>query len=176
MWRRHHYQWRAANSGLCSALRAYEHGGIFIVPHLLWQGASVCPVLSEWPLHSLASYDTQGNVENLFLLGSSRVPIQSPLTTHNGMWRTYSNPTWNPVTEKKNNCIMFRFQKFSVELLLFKAVEYLKFACKSAKALLITNYKTAWRECQGKLQNLCKKQYIETLYIEMLFTICQLIL
>jgi hypothetical protein len=27
--------------GLCSALRAYEQGGIFIVPHLLWHGASV---------------------------------------------------------------------------------------------------------------------------------------
>ena len=26
---------RAANLGLCSALRAFEQGGIFIVPHLL---------------------------------------------------------------------------------------------------------------------------------------------
>jgi hypothetical protein len=24
------------NLGLCSALRAFEQGGIFIVPHLLW--------------------------------------------------------------------------------------------------------------------------------------------
>jgi hypothetical protein len=29
------------NLGLCSALRALEQGGIFIVPHLLWHGTSV---------------------------------------------------------------------------------------------------------------------------------------
>jgi hypothetical protein len=40
---------RAANLGLCSALRAFEQGGIFIVPHLLRHGASVCTVLSERP-------------------------------------------------------------------------------------------------------------------------------
>jgi hypothetical protein len=32
---------RAANLGLCSALRAFEQGGIFIVPHLLRHGTSV---------------------------------------------------------------------------------------------------------------------------------------
>jgi hypothetical protein len=32
------------NLGLCSALRAIEQGGIFIVPHLLWHRASVFPV------------------------------------------------------------------------------------------------------------------------------------
>jgi hypothetical protein len=80
------------NLGLCSALRAFEKGGIFIVPHLLWHGASVFPVSSEGLSHSVASYDTQRDVENLFLPGSSQVPIQSPLTTHKGVWRTYSNP------------------------------------------------------------------------------------
>ena len=34
--RQHHYQWRAANFDLCSALIAIEHWGIFNVPHLLW--------------------------------------------------------------------------------------------------------------------------------------------
>jgi hypothetical protein len=29
------------NLGLCSALRAFEQGGIFIVPHLLWHGTSI---------------------------------------------------------------------------------------------------------------------------------------
>jgi hypothetical protein len=42
------------NSGLCSALRAFEQGGIFIVPHLL-----VFPVSSEGPPHSVAYYDTR---------------------------------------------------------------------------------------------------------------------
>jgi hypothetical protein len=35
------------NLGLCSALRAFEQGGIFIVPHLLWYRDSVFPVSSE---------------------------------------------------------------------------------------------------------------------------------
>jgi hypothetical protein len=38
------------NLGLCSALRAFEQGGIFIVPHLLWQGTSVYTVSSERPV------------------------------------------------------------------------------------------------------------------------------
>jgi hypothetical protein len=54
------------NLGLCSALRAFEQGGIFIVPHLLWHGASVFPVSSEGLPHLVASYDTQGGVEDLF--------------------------------------------------------------------------------------------------------------
>jgi hypothetical protein len=58
IWRRHELQ----NLGLCSALRAFEQGGIFIAPRLLWHRASVSPVSSEGPSHSLASYDTQGDV------------------------------------------------------------------------------------------------------------------
>jgi hypothetical protein len=54
------------NLGLCSALRVFEKGGIFIVPHLLWHGASVFPVSSEEPPHSVASYNTQRDVEDLF--------------------------------------------------------------------------------------------------------------
>jgi hypothetical protein len=52
---------RLQNFGLSSALRGFEQGGIFIVPHLLWHGASVFPVSSE-----VASYDKQGDVEDLF--------------------------------------------------------------------------------------------------------------
>jgi hypothetical protein len=54
------------NLGLCSAFRAFEQEGFFIVPHLLWHGASVFLVSSEGPPHSIASYDTQGDVEDLF--------------------------------------------------------------------------------------------------------------
>jgi hypothetical protein len=46
------------NLGLCSALRAFDQGGFFIVPHLLWNGASVFPVSSEEPPHLVAFYDT----------------------------------------------------------------------------------------------------------------------
>jgi hypothetical protein len=54
------------NSGLWSALRAFEQGGIFIVQHLLWHGTSVFQVSSEELPHSAASYDTRGGVEDLF--------------------------------------------------------------------------------------------------------------
>jgi hypothetical protein len=46
--------------------QGFEQGGIFIVPHLLWNGTSVFPVSSEGPSHSVASYDTQGGMEDLF--------------------------------------------------------------------------------------------------------------
>jgi hypothetical protein len=56
------------NLSLCSALRAFEQGGIFIVPHLLWHGTSVFPVSSEGPPQLVA------------------------LTTRIGIQRTHSNP------------------------------------------------------------------------------------
>jgi hypothetical protein len=51
---------------LCSALRAFEQGGIFIVPHLLWHWTSVFPVSFEGPPQSVAVNDTLGDVEDLF--------------------------------------------------------------------------------------------------------------
>jgi hypothetical protein len=44
------------NLGLCSALKAFEHVGIFIVPHLLWHGALVFQIASEGPPHSVTFY------------------------------------------------------------------------------------------------------------------------
>jgi hypothetical protein len=54
------------NLGLCSALRAFEQGMIFIVPHLPWHGTSVFPVSSEGPPHLVAFYDRQVDAEDLF--------------------------------------------------------------------------------------------------------------
>jgi hypothetical protein len=54
------------NLGLCSALRAFVQGGVFIVSHLLWHEASVFPVSSEGPPNLVASNDTRGDVEDLF--------------------------------------------------------------------------------------------------------------
>jgi hypothetical protein len=48
------------NLGLCSALRVFKQGGIFIVPHLLWHRTLVFPVSSEGSPHSVAFYDTWG--------------------------------------------------------------------------------------------------------------------
>jgi hypothetical protein len=59
---------RLQNLGICSALRVFEQKRNFIVPHLLWHGASVFPVSSEGPPHSVASYDTQ-RVWRIFLTG-----------------------------------------------------------------------------------------------------------
>jgi hypothetical protein len=53
------------NLGLCSALKAFQQGGIFIMPYLLWHGASVFPVSSEELSHLIASYDSQGNAKDL---------------------------------------------------------------------------------------------------------------
>jgi hypothetical protein len=48
------------NLGLCSALRAFEQGGIFIVPHLLWYRASVFLVSFKGPPQLVTSYNTRG--------------------------------------------------------------------------------------------------------------------
>jgi hypothetical protein len=53
------------NLGLCAALRAFEQGGIFIVPHLKRHGTSIFTVSSEGQPHAVASYNKQGNVEDL---------------------------------------------------------------------------------------------------------------
>jgi hypothetical protein len=54
------------NLGLCSALKAFEQGEISIMPYLLWHVTLVFPVSAEGPPHSVASYDTRGDVEDLF--------------------------------------------------------------------------------------------------------------
>jgi hypothetical protein len=53
---------RLQNIGLCLALRAFEQGEVFIVPHWI----SIFQVSSEGPHHLVASYDTRGDVEDLF--------------------------------------------------------------------------------------------------------------
>jgi hypothetical protein len=91
----YHCRWRAKKKpSLCSALRAFEQGEIFIMSYLLWHGASSGLIRWTAETHSVASYDTHGDVEDLFLPGFSRVPLQSPLATYmyKGMLRTYSYP------------------------------------------------------------------------------------
>jgi hypothetical protein len=52
-----------------------SEGGIFIVPHLLWHGTSIFPVSSEGLPHLVASYDTQGDVEEfLYEMVSKNTP------------------------------------------------------------------------------------------------------
>jgi hypothetical protein len=47
-------------------LRVFEQKYIFTMPHPLWHETSFFPVSSEGPPQSVASYDTHGNVEDLF--------------------------------------------------------------------------------------------------------------
>ena len=61
MWRRHHAGEGLQNLGLCSALRAFEQGGSFPCHTCCDTGAQVFPShLKDF------SYDTQGNIEDLF--------------------------------------------------------------------------------------------------------------
>ena len=46
MWRRHHWRWRDAKLQFQN-FQHFERGGIFIVPHLLWHGASAFAVSSK---------------------------------------------------------------------------------------------------------------------------------
>jgi hypothetical protein len=98
------------NSGLCSALRAFKQGGIFMVQNLLCYGILVFPVSSNGLPHSIASYESQGNTKDLFLPRSSRIPIQSPFTTRKGMLRTYSH-AFELMVEKKIQMLLFHSKK-----------------------------------------------------------------
>jgi hypothetical protein len=95
IWRRHHYREGLQNLGLCSALRVFEQGGIFIVLHLLWHGTSVFPVSFEGPPHLITSYDSHGDAEDLH---SYPDPHGSPFNrllrhaTGKGVLRTYFYP------------------------------------------------------------------------------------
>jgi hypothetical protein len=71
-WRRHHYQQRAAKFRSMFSTHGLWAGRVFIVPHLLWHGASVSPVLSEGPFHLVASSYTQLDTEDLYLPWSSQ--------------------------------------------------------------------------------------------------------
>jgi hypothetical protein len=78
----HLYGWRTANLVLCSTLRTFEQGGIFIAPYLLWHGASIFPVFIWRPTHLIAFCDSQGDAEDLFLPDPHRMRmhIQIPLS------------------------------------------------------------------------------------------------
>ena len=50
IWKRHHYQWRATNFDLYSALMEIEQWGFFNAPHLLWNGSTLENGNLRWPV------------------------------------------------------------------------------------------------------------------------------
>ena len=82
-WRCHHYQWRAANFDLCSALMSFRQWGFFSVSHLLWHGISVY------------NGHLRGPVTLTPIPESLAVELSlSVFTTYLGMWRPgFEQPT-----------------------------------------------------------------------------------
>jgi hypothetical protein len=78
------------NLGLCSALRASEQGGIFILPHLPWHRVSVFLVSYESPSHSVASYDTWSILTRSFTR-SDQLVLQVCFVNS---WRSYWEKRW----------------------------------------------------------------------------------
>jgi hypothetical protein len=58
----HRCQWKLQKVSICPMLRTFEQKGMFMMPKLLWHGAFT----SEEPPHLVASYDTQGDANDLF--------------------------------------------------------------------------------------------------------------
>jgi hypothetical protein len=85
------------NLGLCSALRVFEQGGIFIMPHLLWHGVSVFLVSSyEPPLNRLLRH-TRGCGESILtriLTGSLHLKLLHSWRRHICWWRALSSALW----------------------------------------------------------------------------------
>jgi hypothetical protein len=68
---------------------AFEQERLFIVSHLLWQRASSFSGLIQKNLYLTASYNMQGDVENLFEQGFSQGTIESPHMIRKGMLKTF---------------------------------------------------------------------------------------
>ena len=84
------------NACLCSASMAFEEGGIFIVPHLLWHGALVFVVSSEWPVQCTAFHDKQWENIPVFLPGYP----QDTQYVLKQVWLFYSNKLPHSYKEK----------------------------------------------------------------------------
>jgi hypothetical protein len=96
------------NVGQCLALRAFEQGGIFIVPHLLWHGTSVFPVSSEGLPHSVAYYNTQG----MWIIYSNPDPHRSWYKEI--MWHKYKI-RHHKESQKYSNICMYHYIRYHKE-------------------------------------------------------------
>jgi hypothetical protein len=81
------------NVGLCSALRAFEQGGIFIMPHLLWHRTSVFPVSSEglWNFWLVGDQVGLSYFICVFLLARPSIWYHDPLTFDLGIDLLFKN-------------------------------------------------------------------------------------
>jgi hypothetical protein len=113
------------NKGLsmlgAQGLREGRVGFFFIVQHLLWHGASVFPVSSEGLPHSVTSYYTHENAEDIFLPGSPRVQYALfSLTIIFEIWKMVNKWKMNKLTIIT---IVMYFRENTKNILLSKSME-----------------------------------------------------
>jgi hypothetical protein len=87
IWRRHHCRWRAVNLGLCSAVRAFEQGWIFIVPHLLPETS--CIELRDWRDLVMPNFFYYSAYLKIM---STEMPLF--ITKRDAFWRTTKMGIW----------------------------------------------------------------------------------
>ena len=120
IWRRHHYRWRAAKfrpmlgaQGLWAGRDLYRatpavtrslgFSGLIrrtalfsrLLRHTMSCGVPILTRILTGP-HSVASYDTQGDAEDLFLPGSSRVELDKDHITSQNM-RFFLSTIYHPI-------------------------------------------------------------------------------
>jgi hypothetical protein len=108
------------NLGFYSALRAFEQGGIFIVPHLLRHGTSVFPVSFEGPPLSVAFHD---NAQ--FKIGGKDIIQLFPLKSNNS-WYMYMS-FHNTITRFQNSSFFLpnlcrNFTDHSIHWIMYKHI------------------------------------------------------
>jgi hypothetical protein len=106
------------NLGLCSAFRAFDQGGIFIVPPAVI-GALVFLVSSEGPPHSVAFYDSQGVAEDLFLPGSSRDRENQKLKSTNRTLQSFNDNYTSQILQMINLYLTDKVLKIRTTCLYF---------------------------------------------------------
>ena len=101
-------QWWASKWRLCLVIWAIEQEGIFVVPHLLWQGGLVFS--SEGLPHSVALYDKQGiertfSTSDNFVIWMEGVQVEEIWIRENGLEQNMKQVhVINQFTVKMNIC------------------------------------------------------------------------
>jgi hypothetical protein len=100
IWRCHHCRWRAAKfRPMFDAQGLWAGRDLYRATLAVTRGLGFFGLIRRTAPFSRL-YDIWGDVEDQFYPESSGVPIQLPIMTHKGVWRTYSSPDphgYNPL-------------------------------------------------------------------------------